>query len=147
MTVWAWDGRTLAADKQATNNGTKARVTKVFTHTKDNGTYLLTGCGDHGVLMSKIAWFKDNSAPWPKDEDKATLAVITPKGGLLLYESIWPMAIEEKFHAGGSGRDIALGAMAMGATAAQAVEIAITFETGCGMGIDTLELNNGVRPA
>lgn len=145
MTVWAWDGKTLAADKQATNHGTVARVTKLDKHVTDKGTYLLTGCGEFGVLAAMMAWFKagQNVADFPKIDDKATLAVVTPRGGLLIYESPFPMGLEEKFYAGGAGRDFALAAMACGKTATEAVEIAIKYEESCGLGVDTLELNDG----
>lgn len=41
----------------------------------------------------------------------------------------------------GSGRDFALGALAMGASAYEAVKAAITFDITCGIGVDTLTLD------
>ena len=48
--------------------------------------------------------------------------------------------IGHPFWADGSGGDIAKGAMAAGATAREAVEIACRFETGWGGRIQTLKL-------
>jgi ATP-dependent protease HslVU (ClpYQ) peptidase subunit len=47
---------------------------------------------------------------------------------------------EDKKTATGSGRDYALAAMHCGKTAREAVEIACLFETGCGNGVDELEV-------
>lgn len=49
-----------------------------------------------------------------------------------------PFEIEEPFYAFGSGMDIAIGALAMGANAIKAVEIASRYSSHCGNGIDTL---------
>ncbi len=46
----------------------------------------------------------------------------------------------DPFAAIGSGSGIALGAMAAGKTAAEAVEIAARFDSGTGNGVDVLEL-------
>lgn len=40
----------------------------------------------------------------------------------------------------GSGRDYAMGAMARGANAKEAAEIAMRFDNGCGMGIDVVSV-------
>ena len=44
-------------------------------------------------------------------------------------ESLASVAFADAYHAFGSGEEIALGAMAAGATAAEAVQIAIQFDT------------------
>jgi ATP-dependent protease HslVU (ClpYQ) peptidase subunit len=48
--------------------------------------------------------------------------------------------VEDPFMAWGSGRDFALGAMAMGATAREAVAVACRFNVYCGNGIDAFDL-------
>jgi ATP-dependent protease HslVU (ClpYQ) peptidase subunit len=49
--------------------------------------------------------------------------------------------VEDPFIAFGAGRDYAMAAMHLGCDAHRAVEVACVFDTGCGMGIDTLELD------
>lgn len=46
--------------------------------------------------------------------------------------------VVKAFHAIGSGRGEALGAMAMGADARRAVEIASRLNVGCGLGVDVI---------
>ena len=59
---------------------------------------------------------------------------------------VWP--ISAGFAAIGSGSDIALGALHMGATAEQVVEAAIRFDTTCGGAVQTERLDSGaIRPA
>ena len=58
----------------------------------------------------------------------------------------WP--ILSGFAAIGTGADVALGALHMGATAREAVEAAIAFDTNCGGAIQIELLDNGaIRPA
>jgi hypothetical protein len=40
----------------------------------------------------------------------------------------------------GSGADFAIGAMARGASAREAIDIAATYDTNTGLGVDVLEL-------
>lgn len=74
-------------------------------------------------------------------DDWSRLIVVKPRGLVVVYEQ-WPTGFhpEDKFLAFGSGRDYAMGAMAMGADARRAVEIASHFCTSCGMGVDALTL-------
>jgi ATP-dependent protease HslVU (ClpYQ) peptidase subunit len=67
------------------------------------------------------------------------LIVVPPKGKPFYFEQLpFKQIIEEKFAAWGSGRDFALGALAKGADAIEAVRIASRFCTSCGMGIDSI---------
>lgn len=144
MTVVAWDGVTLAADKQATMFGLKTRVTKIQ---KVNGE-LLFSCGDFGYVKQMVKWYENGADPekFPecqKDkEDFVTLYVVKKNKEILCYEKTpHPFVIDEPFFACGSGRDYAIAAMSLGHNAVTGVEIAIRFETSCGLGIDTLTLD------
>ncbi|OBR52335.1 hypothetical protein A6456_10570 [Paraburkholderia tropica] len=67
--------------------------------------------------------------------------VVRNDGTVWLYGcSAYPFQMEDPFHAIGSGRDFAMAAMWLGKTAVQAVHVASQFCSGCGMGIDALEL-------
>lgn len=141
MTVIAWDGRTLAADKRATSGGGIARtVTKIQRH--GDALLALTGNWDKAVEVRE--WWKAGAEPaaFPAEgrKDEATLIVIQP-GRIVTYCSgPYPMEIEAKAVAFGSGRDYAEAAMYLGQSAVCGVEIACHFQTDCGNGIDALTL-------
>lgn len=144
MTVLVFDGNTFAADKRATNQGLIFSVTKI----KKSRDHLIGVSGDFSAGKMLMKWFEDGCDPtkWPKcqeDKDRWTsLIVITPENKILKYEQEpIPMEVEEKRFAFGSGRDLALAAMEMGADAIKAVEVASKFDAGCGNGIDTLRFS------
>ncbi len=140
MTIIAWDGTTLAADKASTVVGLRLTVTKIF---KVYGR-LLAFTGDSDDAMQLLAWFKAgaDSATYPKalEKDETAGYVFDGKSVLKYTKSAYPELLEDKFVAAGSGRDYALAAMHLGFDAKRAVEVACHFDTGCGNGIDTLTL-------
>jgi len=143
MTVIAWDGKTLAADKQRSFSGTTGRTTKLFRIASGE---VLAIAGNEAMGRLLVDWYVNGANPteWPeaqKTEDWARL-VVASKSGLKYFEK-FPVAIElqEPFYAFGSGMDVALGALAMGATAERAVEVASQFIDSCGGGIDAMGLD------
>jgi ATP-dependent protease HslVU (ClpYQ) peptidase subunit len=95
-----------------------------------------------------MRWFElgSDESKYPefqkKDDEFVGMMVITPDKRVLKYErSPIPMEYpEEKWYAIGSGRDFAYGALHMGADAVKAVEATIAYSSSCGLGIDTLTL-------
>jgi ATP-dependent protease HslVU (ClpYQ) peptidase subunit len=150
MTVIAFDGKTVAADKQATIHATAHTVTKIFriTEGRDLGCVVaFTGSGVHA--MELLEWFKSGrqESTFPKsrsdDKEKAAGSVMfTPSGQIFLFssDSPFPECIEEKVFARGSGGDYALAALHLGKTAEEAVALACKLDVYCGMGIDMLEI-------
>jgi ATP-dependent protease HslVU (ClpYQ) peptidase subunit len=142
MTCIAWDGRTLAADKQSTNCGFGSKVTKIFR--VPGGLVAFTG--NEGHAMALLAWFRAGRDPekWPQKggDDSASAIFATPEGLLVYSGDDGPhcAARENAFSAWGAGRDYALAAMHLGKTAREAVEVACALDNTCGQGIDTLEL-------
>lgn len=140
MTCIAFDGRTLAADKASSSSGYRRTVTKLF-QLPDGGAVAFTGDGDHALAL--LEWFKDGrkAADWPaaqKDGNGATAFYVDPAATLWLYDKTpHPQMCEDRFDAGGSGRDYALAAMHLGKTAREAVEVAIQFDANCGNGVDS----------
>lgn len=55
-------------------------------------------------------------------------------------DTSYPVEIEDKFFASGSGRDFAMAAMHLGLNAVEAVKVACLFDVNCGNGIDQLEI-------
>lgn len=143
MTTIAWDGKTLAADKQSTSDGLKRITTKI--HRVRDGLVAITGNGAHGYAL--LGWFNSERdiAAWPKHSDENTCGNIIhiTSAGIFVYNGAgYPHGepIENKFIAFGHGRDYAMAAMHMGADAKKALEIASIYDAYTGMGVDTLDL-------
>lgn len=142
MTVIAWDGKTLAADKLACNGSTKSTTTKIFRH----DDCLLAVTGNLSIGMEMVNWARSGYKPeeYPASNrnlnEGCSLIKIEPNGDVWKYESApFPFKLEGRFLAFGSGDECAYVAMHCGATAAEAVAATSLFNTGCGNGIDTLE--------
>lgn len=140
MTVIAWDGTTLAADKRMTNSyGNILTVTKI----ERIGDRLVGFTGSADRIGAFRRWLENGAQPSeypenPKD-DNVFVHVITPDGKVYRYEDTpWPTLIEDAVYAAGSGADAARAAMLLGCTSARAVEIASLIDAGCGNGVDTL---------
>lgn len=145
MTTIAWDGHSLAADKQSTSYGMPRTVTKI--HRIKGELFAMSGGGIH--CQALIAWFKGErkASDWPKqpdDEDCGNIVQVT-KNGIFIWSGSagpTPEPLEDKFMAFGSGRDFAMAAMHLGKSAREAIEIASLYDINTGMGIDVLELHN-----
>lgn len=149
MTVIAWDGTTLAADKQMTCQGLREKVTKLHrVMHKDYGECLIGIAGSYAHAQELIAWFASGEGVegFPahmRAWEDASILVIRRVAGTPRIEYYsrgpYPVIIESTFTADGSGRDFAIAAMHCGKTADEAVEIASLYESGCGMGVDELQ--------
>jgi ATP-dependent protease HslVU (ClpYQ) peptidase subunit len=137
MTTVAWDGRTMAADRQLTLGGTALPLKKIF----QCGNDFIGCCGSVQESMLFLSWYKDGRDPASKPKlDDGFSAMVIQAGECMRYENLlMPYLINMPFWASGSGADYALGAMAAGKSAQEAVEIAIRFDTSSGLGIDVLE--------
>lgn len=145
MTVIAYDGRYVAADKQSTGNGTKQLVTKLFVH----GDEVIAISGNAFMGRSLAAWWKGDRRveDWPQrntkesDGEACNMYVFKRDCHVREFGTLpIPIDIEGTPWSAGSGGDLALGAMAAGKSAAEAVEIANRFEVHCGMGVDVIDL-------
>lgn len=139
MTVIVWDGKTVAADRRGCINDAAMTMTKVWLIT--DGAVVAT-TGDAGFGMALVQWWTEGADPakWPafqSTDDWAKLIVFQPNYPPMCYErQPVPFPVEDQFMAWGSGREFALGALAMGATARQAVEVACRFNVYCGNVVD-----------
>lgn len=137
MTVIAHDGINVAIDRCANSGDFRFEVEK-FQRLKDGRIVLFTGRLEHGLLVA--AWLEEGAdrEKHPKflNDDWCRLIVLD-RGTLTEYEATWaPQPVTQKFMAWGSGRDFAMGAMSMGATAKEAVEVANRHCSSCGFGVD-----------
>lgn len=149
MTTIAWDGKTMAADKQSTGGGMKYQSHESKIH---KGTYhgmpaLFAGAGTSVYSAAVIEWLlagmPDDKPEMPSAPDSFTVLVATELGLFEYIDSLRPVPLGIRKWAIGSGNEYAFGAMAAGASAKKAVEIACALDVNSGMGVDTLTLRKG----
>jgi ATP-dependent protease HslVU (ClpYQ) peptidase subunit len=142
MTIIAWDGTTLAADKMTSFGGLHGTTTKVH----KIGDILVGGCGNTALIQEMMRWIHDGCQPdkFPTQQrnpqECASILVINKtQPRIIQYESTpHPIILHNPYWAIGSGRDFAMAAMFLGRTAKEAVEVACVLCNDCGNGVDTL---------
>lgn len=148
MTIIAYDGVNLAADKMATNGSLPMTVTKIFKTAI--GMIGISGSAVTGSMVKEWLTSTDPSAANFPDlklagntDLESYVLHITNDGDIHFYcDRPYPVVIEDRTYAIGSGRDFAMAAMYLGKTAVEAVEIACHLDVYCGNGIDTLTLDS-----
>jgi len=142
MTVLAWDGKTLAADRLACAGHLKATVTKILRFEKE----LLGICGNLATGKELKKWYlngaeTDNFPAAALEDGDTELVVIKENGRVWVYAaSSVPFEIEDEVCAFGAGGEAAWAAMLCGATSEQAVLVASQVNITCGNGMDILPL-------
>lgn len=138
MTTIAWDGKTLAADTLTTCDGVVAgHNTKIWRE----GRLLIGGAGSRTITLQFRGWVRagmDGDCPLRKDV--GNVFVIAPDGRGVMWCDDGPFEIGPEPWALGSGEKFALGAMAMGADAAKAVQVAMQYDRGSGGAVIALPL-------
>lgn len=140
MSVVVWDGKGLAADRQATSYNTRSQAQKVFKAIDGN---ILAFTGDMSAGLEMVEWYNNgrllNEFPAVQKTDDWSRLIVCTQDECWFYEkSHIPMQVIDKYTAFGAGADFALGALAMGADALTAVKIANHFNVYCGYGVDYL---------
>jgi hypothetical protein len=144
MSIVVWDGKSLACDRQATVAGLK-HIGYKFRPLTDGSRGVMAFTGELAQGLAMMHWYESGAVreqfPHFQNTDMWSRLIVAQPGYCCYYEAT-PFAIPviESFAAWGSGRDFALGALARGASAKQAVEIACHFNTDCGLGVDCFEL-------
>ena len=124
--VLASDSRAYGGSGQ-TSPGTKKKI-----HRLADGTRIGVTTASLGMAERFVAWVSAGADPdaWKGDKPDLRAIIIKPDGEVFLSEDglvfSGPIACEQ--YAIGSGASFAIGAMAMGATAEEAVEVAIRFD-------------------
>ncbi len=137
MTTIAWDGKTLATDSRRTTNGTVESDDEKKIYLDVGGYLAVAGCGDVICSLEIIEWIQNNKeSSFPEIDIKNNSSAICVKkdGSILTYRhDAKGRSIPYKgVMADGSGWEIALGAMDAGATAVEAVKIAIGRDVNSG---------------
>ena len=143
MTTIAYDGKILAADTLATDHwGLKNDVMKLFS----GDGFMLGGAGSLAPILKW--WQTAQTAPdiltygypdFNKDDNDPTILLVIP-GKIFTHSEGTFIEQSRKYHAIGSGRDFALTAMRLGATAVEAINIAMEFDNNTGGDIITRTL-------
>lgn len=124
MTTIAMNKDMMAGDSQVTSGNRKSRTQKI--HKVDGDIIGFCGGLEDGLLF--VDWYKHKGDKPPIDEDFGAL-VLTKSGEMYEYGSKLVKAeIKEPFASIGSGSDIAIGAMEMGANPRDAVKIAAKWD-------------------
>lgn len=146
MTVIAFDGRFVAADRRMCFGSEISRrlVTKI--HIKDGFVFAGTGYIHGGLLAKMIAQFtadveEMHTLPWRKEPGNFINC------GMDGIASVWSEGDqwghpEQAPCAWGQGSDYATGAMHAGKNAMEAVEIACRLDSSCGGGVEFIDLSD-----
>ena len=145
MTVIAYDGRYVAADRQATCSGNRWTTPSKLVVWKEN-VLVIDGHAGHGSAL--IAWFKEGASPpdypTPRTRDPDANAGLTVFGWgrpvVRFEDGPYPILMEGSCYAVGSGSLFAHGAMRAGASAATAASLAAQYVEYCGGEIDVVDL-------
>lgn len=141
MTVVAWDGKVLAADKRGLLSDCAWPVTKIHRVGLD-AFACIVGPVDQG--METLAWYRSGADPaaFPasrRTDNWSPFTVIHRDGRISRYEQTpYPVEYHTERYADGSGRAYAIAAMECGRSAVEAVEIACRYDPNCGNGVDVL---------
>jgi len=138
MTTIAWDGVTLAADTLITENG--LRVGKTQKVWRVNGVLFgVSGGAEHlAEFRSWVAAGMAGDRPAMKTGDNCAQAVVIHDGRVLsLMSGGWDV-MTSPFYAIGTGSPVAMGAMALGHTAEEAVRAAIALDVYSGGDVTAL---------
>ncbi len=136
MTTIAWKGREVAADSLITCNGARDGYgTKIHRV----GRVIVGGAGGRAVCMRFRDWVKDGmqgASPFTDQDGNGLL--VAPGHKPLCFGSTGPFPVELPYYALGSGECWAMAAMALGASAQEAVEFAMQHDVGSGGEITVL---------
>lgn len=139
MTTIAYRDDVLAGDTQITcGNTIDGYVQKVFR--KGALLYGATGCSGHAdAFLTWVLKGMKGDAPNLKTDDDEASGLLFPGGDRVVwrYRNVWT-SHHAPFFAYGSGSNLALGAMAQGATAEEAVKAAAMLDTNTGGDITVL---------
>lgn len=140
MTVIAWDGKTLAADRQVSDDHDFDSYTTKISTSKD-GSVAGALCGSFTELSKFETWVRGGARGRYEfaSGNNSEALLVHSNGNIELVTSNGRRKIEGvKFYAMGGGRAYALGALEMGATAAEAVRVAMKYICSTG-DIDEIE--------
>lgn len=143
MTTIVWDGKILAADRGLfAGSRLDGEYTKIHRRKKDGA--LIGLAGRTSSIAAYVKWFlAGEKREAPKLHDDSQAMIIRPDGEVSYVDEYGQSPWKTDFYAIGAGAEFALGALANGSSAENAIKIAAKFDcfTNIEKGIDTLELS------
>ena len=140
MTTIVYDGLSAAADKQLSYGNLVRTTTKLFRH----GDNIIAYEGYYSDCAMIHDWILGGMVKdqYPKDihENARLYVFIKDKPTLVFNTHPTPTQVEDVPMCAGSGGDVALGALAKGATAVEAVKIAARYDSATGDEVDVFFL-------
>lgn len=146
MTAIAWDGTTLAADRAMFGDEQMMECSKLRILYKKDNPVMFAGCGSHYNIMAVMKWISDGCEGKPDiDRDADTLGA---SFGILVdsYGHAFNVfgnghleRILAPFAGDGSATQFLYGALAAGASADKAVQLAVQMRGDAGIGVDAFE--------
>lgn len=137
MSVVAYRDGVMAADSKAFGGsyqpspGAKTKLYRLADGSRLGVVTAVLGMGERFA-----AWMNAGGDPaaWGTDKPDLRALLVRPDGSVFLADDsvYFSGPIETEFYAIGSGSHYAMGAMALGATAGLAVEVACRFDPHCG---------------
>jgi hypothetical protein len=141
VTTVAYRDGVIAADRRI---GGWMNGPKLF-RLKDGSVF--SGAGDLDDVLEVLHWLKAGAKEAGKPAladvpDGSDFLLACPNGKAYWLTSPWLRRVEilDEFYAIGSGAQYALGAMAAGASAKRAVEVACKFDEGTGKGVNVIRV-------
>ncbi len=127
MTTIAYRDGVMACDSRMVVGGSASRTSIKYTNVHENhGGGFAVLCGGLANVQALIAALV-GGYEFPKDDEAAAIH-INALGIATSIHGGWRAAVIDEFIADGSGFEIATGAMAMGASARRALEIACQYD-------------------
>ena len=143
MTTIATDGNTMAADGLTVSGNIVFGHNAVKIHKLKDGR-IAGMCGRANFATPFLAWL-ENGGDLPKMDEDFEALVLYPDGTCKSFDHEGRELLEELPTASGSGREIALGAMDVGATPEEAVKAACERDTNSGGKITVLSRPTRLR--
>lgn len=136
MTTCAYKAGVLAVDRMASDDGLKWEADKLY-FSRDK---VRVAVGVVAVAKAMMLWLDTPAAergdcPLTSDACVVEMDLETGAIGEWCAPGIF-MEVQDRIAAWGSGRELAIGAMAAGATAEEAAEIALAWDPYSGFGVD-----------
>ncbi len=146
MTVIAYRAGVMAGDRAVTSGrgmlcGTRAKVART------SAGWLVGAAGPLSGATGAVEWVEacfhsgDEFVPPRGKLDGLDAIIVSPTGRVFYFDGrAFPTEVTGEYFAVGGGEEFAMGAMAVGADAIQAVQAACMLGAGLGGGIDVVRL-------
>lgn len=145
MTVIAYRDGVLAADRRIHNHNVATWGTMTKIARSPAGT-IGGSCGQPALIFRFANWLRNGgTGPFDTDGERDWEGfVISPQRMMTAYDHSGTHPINGPYLVVGSGKEVAYGALFVGASAEDAVRAAIAHHAECGDGIDVLRLDESL---